>query len=117
MLEANFRVRIAPRPLSRLIAVAVPPQIQAGARADLQDAQGKARTVGDLEKSTEERGAASDLVGLAASRQQASDPFALVDQRLPKHGPGGGRIAVAPSRGIVAGQPGDLGGQPESGPG
>src|SRR5260370_27215128 len=101
MREADTRRRVAPGRVGRLVAIAVPAQIQTGAGTNLEDAQGQASAVRDLEETAEQRGAASDLVGLTAPREQRPDLRPVDDERLPENRPGGGRIAVAAGRRVV----------------
>src|SRR5439155_24612842 len=90
--------------ISRLVAVAVPTQVESSARTDLEDPQRHAGAVRDLQESSDQRGAASDLVRLTPASEEVADPGSLVDKRLPEDGPPGGRITVPPRRGVMPSQ-------------
>src|SRR5256886_12736949 len=101
MREADGRGAVAPRSIRRLVAVAVPTQVESGARTDLEDPQSHAGAMRDLQESSDQRGAASDLVRLPPASEAGADPGALVDKRLPADGPRGPRITAAPRRWVM----------------
>src|SRR5260370_12349136 len=102
MQEVDRRRVVSPGFAGRLVVVAVPAQVQAGARAELQDAKRLARAVRDLEKTSKERGAAADLVGLAWPLELSSHPRDIAFQELAHPRPRGRRIAITAGRWVVA---------------
>src|SRR5260370_20074729 len=101
MQEVDRRRVVSPGFAGRLVVVAVPAQVQAGARPELQDAKRLARAVRDLEKPSQERGAAADLVRLAWPLELSSHPLDIAFQELAEPPPRGGRIAIAAGPSLV----------------
>jgi hypothetical protein len=58
-----------------------------------------------FEEPAQQRGASSDLVGLAAAAEKAADRRPLVDQRLPENRPRRRGVAVAARGRVMRGQP------------
>src|ERR1700676_3239687 len=81
--ETHRGMLVSPAGLTRFVAVAVPPQVEPGARADLQDAQRPSGSISDLEESSEQSGATTHLVGLASARYQPPDLRAVLRQCVP----------------------------------
>lgn len=101
VLETDRRIDVSPTVGARVVPVAIPPKVEARARAKLKNAESIACPMGDLEEASEQSSAASDFVGLAAPRQQVGDLGFVFDQRPAKRGPGRPRGPIASRRRIV----------------
>src|SRR5205823_12131197 len=99
MREADMRAGVSPGALAGLVSIPVPAQVEAGAGADLEDAEWLPRPVGHLEESAEQGRAPADLVALAAACEQGPDSVAARCERVAEDRPGRGCVSVTAGRG------------------
>jgi hypothetical protein len=87
MDEANRRFQVTPACGACLVSISVPPKVESGTGAKLENPESPAGAVSDLEEPTKQGRAAPNLVGLASPRQQLTNLRAPVDQRRAKGRP------------------------------
>src|ERR1700681_63468 len=92
---------VSPAGLPRFVSIPVPSQVEAGAGADLQDAQRQSSPMCDLEESSEQCRAVTNLVRLASSPDQPANLGPTLCQSGPKQGPRRRGIAVATNGRVV----------------
>ena len=102
--ELERRGRRAPAVVAQPVAIAVPQQVQPGARADLEQPQRQAGVVRDPQEAAQQRRAAAYLIGLHLRPQPRPDRGLVRVERGEQRAPGALRLERAAGRGVERGE-------------
>jgi hypothetical protein len=108
VLEAYVAVGRPEGHSSRLVAVAVEVEVEAGARSQLEHSLRPAGQARHLEETADQSAAARGLVGLEGMAEIGQHLGVALRVRLAHGGPSGVGVAVAPGRGVVGREVGAL---------